>query len=313
MWRCPNCGQRIDDNFDVCWKCGTGQDGSRAADFQAEASDPHAADDLPLESAVEPEADRLLHQRLVEVCSAGSIVEADGLSELLEEAGIHARVVGEGLGVAAGGLALGEDVSPRIWVYENELDRAREVIDRWRLKQANEPIEFPENEALPESETPVEAEYVELPSDVRLRFLSQGFFMVGAVCIVIGRIWAWQNSMVRSIYAGTAIGRLHRIRVGDVTWVTPPRERDVPPGNVAGGSSFPYTYDVEYAYVVNGKTYDATMNVDNANSAPNELTIHYDPRHPASNIAASITPPWMILLFASLVGAFLCFVRYQFR
>lgn len=254
-----------------------------------------------------------MHERIVELCSAGNVVEAECVSELLQEAGIQARIVGDCLGGAAGGLPCGEPIAPRIWVCQSDLGHAREVIDQWCSQQTNEPVEFPESETLPESETPVEAEYAELPSDVRSRFLSQGFFIVGAVCIVIGGIWAWKNSMVLSIYSGTAVGQFHRIRVGDVKWVAPPRERDVPPGNVAGGSSFHYTYDVEYAYVVNGKTYDATMKVDNANRAPNEVTIHYNPRHPASNIAGSITPPWMTLLFASLVGAFLCFVGYQFR
>ncbi len=138
MWQCPNCGEQIDDEFDACWKCGTAQDGTRAADFHAEPNDPAVPDrgadpEPPAESEEERQSDRMLHERLVEVCSAGNIVEADGLCELLEEAGIHARVVGEGFGVAAAGLALGEAVSPRIWVYERDLARAREVIDQWRF------------------------------------------------------------------------------------------------------------------------------------------------------------------------------------
>jgi len=52
--------------------------------------------------------EKALHERIVEVYSAANIFEADSLCELLNEAGIQARVVGEDLGAAAGCLPLGE-------------------------------------------------------------------------------------------------------------------------------------------------------------------------------------------------------------
>ena len=228
MWQCANCGEPIDDGFDACWKCGTAQDGTRAVDFHAEPNDPAVPDvgpdhDLPPQSEEDRESDRILHERLVEVCSAGNIVEADGLCELLEDAGIHARVVGEGLGVAAAGLALGENVSPRIWVYESDLARAREVIDRGRTPQTDEPIELPQSETPAEGETPVEAEEALLPSDVRFRFLSQGFFIAGAVCVLAGAIWAWKNSAVLSAHSGTTVARFDNILVGRLRVVSSPR------------------------------------------------------------------------------------------
>ncbi len=318
MWRCPNCGQQIDDDFDTCWKCGSAQNGARAADFRAESDDPTAADERPAENGKEPEADHLLHERLVEVCSAGSIVEADGLCQLLEEAGIHARVVGEGPGVAAGGLALGEDVSPRIWVYESDLARAQEVIEQWRSPHPREPVELPESEItagseMPaEGETPVEAEYAELPSDARLRFLSQGFFIAGALCVLIGALWAWRNSTALSVYSGTATGQLAHVRLGEVKLVAPSRSRDVPPGNLGAAPSFRETYIAEYSFGVNRKAYTATLKVDDRHGAPQQVMIRYDPQQPASNIVGSVAPPWMVLLFALLVGGFLCFVGYEF-
>ncbi len=267
----------------------------------------------PLQSEEDRQSDRILHERLVEVCSAGNIVEADGLCELLEEAGILARVVGEGPGVAAGGLALGENVSPRIWVREDDLARAREVIEQWRARRTNEAVELPESETPPESEMPVEAEAAPLPSDVRFRFLSQGFFIAGAVCILVGAGWAWKNSAVLSTYSGTAVGRFDSIHIGQVKMVSPPRERDVPSEPVDAGPSFRYSYNVKYVYTANGKTYDASMTVDRVNQALDRVTIHYDPHDPAMNVVGAIAPPWMVLLFASLAGAFLCFVGYQFR
>jgi GYF domain 2 len=32
---CPSCGERFEDGFDSCWKCGTGRDGSKPEDWPA--------------------------------------------------------------------------------------------------------------------------------------------------------------------------------------------------------------------------------------------------------------------------------------
>jgi hypothetical protein len=50
MWRCPKCGELLDPDFDTCWRCGTGQDGTEAAGFSPEPDDP-AVPDLGLEPA----------------------------------------------------------------------------------------------------------------------------------------------------------------------------------------------------------------------------------------------------------------------
>lgn len=34
MWRCAKCGEQIEDNFEICWNCGTGKDGSQPSDPQ---------------------------------------------------------------------------------------------------------------------------------------------------------------------------------------------------------------------------------------------------------------------------------------
>lgn len=33
MWKCPNCQELIEDNFDTCWNCGTHTDGTRDPSF----------------------------------------------------------------------------------------------------------------------------------------------------------------------------------------------------------------------------------------------------------------------------------------
>lgn len=41
MWKCPNCEELIEDNFDTCWNCGTYTDGTLDTSF---VPDPDAQD-----------------------------------------------------------------------------------------------------------------------------------------------------------------------------------------------------------------------------------------------------------------------------
>ena len=312
MWRCPSCGEPIDDEFDACWNCGTLQDGTPNLDFQTEPSDLAVPDlgpdpELPTESAEDIEAARVMHERIVEVCSAANIVEADGLCELLEEAGIHARVVGDELGGAAGCLPLGEATAPRVWVRESDAIRAREVIDRWRDELERGAVEPPESEEPAEPESSAESETAPLASDVRFRFFSQVFFLIGLMCIVFGSIWAWGNSMKLSTYPATADGRAIKV---SRYW----REVPMPggPGQPLGPQYVRMSrVAVRYAYVVDGRVYHAW--VQDAEGDVSHTIIHYDPQKPAECIAGSIAPPWVVLLFAFGIAAFLSFVGHQFR
>ena len=205
-----------------------------------------------------------MHERIVEVCSAGNMVEADGLCELLEEAGIQARVVGDDLGIAAGGLPLGESIAPRIWVHESDAARAREVIDQWRDRTDERADRFGRRATdLPEWESPVEPEEAALPSDVRFRFLSQGFFLAGLVCVLVGAIWAWKNSLTLSKYSATTEGRLAGMSPATSRVVSVPRDPNLPLQPIVKKPiSFEFVAKVRYAYVVAGKTYDAYRDYD---------------------------------------------------
>jgi len=37
LWKCSNCGESIEADFDLCWNCGTSRDGELVPDFQSEA------------------------------------------------------------------------------------------------------------------------------------------------------------------------------------------------------------------------------------------------------------------------------------
>jgi hypothetical protein len=80
--------------------------------------------------------------RLVEVYAARNGIEAHFLRGLLEEEGIAVRVVGEGLAFAIGDLPMGLPTAPRLWVFEDDSARARELILEWeqsRHTSADEP------------------------------------------------------------------------------------------------------------------------------------------------------------------------------
>ena len=34
MWRCATCGEEVSDEFNVCWNCGTGSDGTPNPEFR---------------------------------------------------------------------------------------------------------------------------------------------------------------------------------------------------------------------------------------------------------------------------------------
>jgi uncharacterized membrane protein YvbJ len=34
MWKCRNCGEEIDDEFDACWQCGTDRTGQANPEFE---------------------------------------------------------------------------------------------------------------------------------------------------------------------------------------------------------------------------------------------------------------------------------------
>jgi hypothetical protein len=305
MWQCSKCGVEIHDQFDACWKCGTRQDGT-----------PDRAPDPESPIAAKPrDAGQIRHERIVELCSAANIIEADGLCELLEEAGIQARVVGDNLTAAAGCLPLGEATAPRIWVYENDADHARQVIGQWRSEPGVAPLEPPEDDEPATAAAPLETQDTALPSDERLRFLGQGLFVVAIVCLAAGAVWAWQNATTLSKHSATTEGRFAGVGHPRTRFAfAPPRDPNLPlQPNAPRVLAVTHLFEASYAYVVDGKSHHAYMFVESVDEAPDRVQVHYDPRNPAAHFVGSIAPPWMILLLSFAVGGFLCFVGWQFR
>ncbi len=305
MWRCPSCGKQIDDEFDACWRCGTSQDGTPNADFHAEPDDPAP----PPESKTPEDADtaRLRRERIVELCSAGDMAEAEGFCELLGEAGIQARVVGDFLGNTATGLPLGETTSPRIWVFASDAARAQEILELHFRELENEPEETPEDSA--GEEEPAEPEEGELPSAARFRPLGLFFYFFALACVAIGSIWALWNGTTLFTYSATTgkaiLGGM------ELMYYTPASNVARFPLEIAHTNLPQISYASRYVYVVDGHVY--FTGEFHAEDVPSYAPIYYNPRQPAECVVGPITSPWMILLFALGVGAFLTFVGYQFR
>ena len=72
--------------------------------------------------------------KIVEVFEAQSDGTAHLVKALLDDAGIQARIVGEMLKGVAGELPLGQTIAPRVWVFENDAPRAREIIAEWEKR-----------------------------------------------------------------------------------------------------------------------------------------------------------------------------------
>jgi hypothetical protein len=133
MWKCPNCGEEIDEAFEECWNCGAGQDGTIDPDFHRESPDPEVPDSgagsetlaaLP-DDRVPESPDR--HHRPVTVTVFNSGPEAEICRIVLEQNGIRSWIVDENMATA---LVPGMVGGVKLQVDETDLTQAREVLDR---------------------------------------------------------------------------------------------------------------------------------------------------------------------------------------
>lgn len=141
MWTCENCGESVEDNFEICWSCGASYEGETDPNFVRadeapvipkspdiiSASGIHFEDEG--ESSVsDPFADfaGTPDLRLVECYWAKNAQEAHFLADQLNDRGIPAVAddasLSQGLGPASFGAPY---FSPRIRVRSEDLDRAR--------------------------------------------------------------------------------------------------------------------------------------------------------------------------------------------
>ena len=230
-------------------------------------------------------------QRIVDLCAAANVVEAEELCDLLEEAGIQARIVGDVLGAAWGGLRLGETAAPHVWVLERDAIRtgnhrplAQQSARRAR-SNGPEPMRRRNGKRSPKrTRGPC-------PRNVRFRFLSEGFWIAGGLCIVIGGLWAWQNWRTLSSHPATADGRLIGIH-----W----RNLDTPDQDRQRLRLFCRPQEVLHRH-----------NKRQERPAPRAGLLRSG--QSGRRRRRADRAPWVVLAFSIAVGLFLSFVGYQFR
>jgi hypothetical protein len=133
MWTCPKCGEEVDEEFDICWQCGTSPEGVEDPSFV------HADASVPIEDLRDRLEQKLEHAAaldadfagvppvdLVECYWARDELEAKFVVDRLIEQGIpavsDAGKLHHGLSPAAFGVPY---FSPRVRVRAEDLTRAR--------------------------------------------------------------------------------------------------------------------------------------------------------------------------------------------
>jgi hypothetical protein len=231
-------------------------------------------------------------ERIVELCSAADVLEAYTLRSRLEEAGIRCRVVGELLAGGACSMALGETVTPRIWVREEDATRAREIVDEW-----TRPFRLSGDAGAPDELTELKEEDGSPAPASGWRWLGGSLAFAGVAVILFGTVVAWQNWIMLHHCSAETRG----VFVCCLShWSTPP----VSPPEIPAVSQLPaYSvwYDACYTFVADDKTY---FSVDHGSRhARADMPIHYDPHHPTTNYAGALTSPRGVLAGTLGTGA----------
>lgn len=120
MWTCPKCRESVEDDFEVCWSCGSNREGVVSPDFVPEQEGILSEATYQAEQAALPQSD------LLTVGLFPSAAEAHMARSLLEAEGIHAVVMDE-LANVAWGFKNPLDAVP-LQVTAKDADRARAIL-----------------------------------------------------------------------------------------------------------------------------------------------------------------------------------------
>jgi hypothetical protein len=144
MWTCPACGVEVDDDFELCWSCGTSVDGVKDPGFCPEVDGVITPEDYAAT------ARERAHETLVTVATFTMPAEAYVAQNRLLAEGINAYLADEQtismdwlLANAIGGI--------KLQVAEHDAPRALEVL---AARHSAAPAEEPEEPDERISETP---------------------------------------------------------------------------------------------------------------------------------------------------------------
>lgn len=148
MWICPKCDEQVDDSFEVCWQCGTTEEGIEDPDFlHADASQavrgPRDLLDEKLQNAVDADFAGAPPLDLVECYWATDNIEARFLADRLLEHGIPAVSDEDSLGMGVTAAAWGAPYfSPRVRVRVEDLPRARDWLATYERQKKSRNSSF---------------------------------------------------------------------------------------------------------------------------------------------------------------------------
>jgi membrane protease YdiL (CAAX protease family) len=128
MWQCHKCGEEIEDTFDACWWCGTGRDGTIAAeDFQQEPDDPSVPDPGPEPEYLEIDTDFDDLDKLVTIATYNTPSQAEVARLILEEEGIKTFLADDNL-VGMNWFLSNAVGGAKLQVAASEAERAKDIL-----------------------------------------------------------------------------------------------------------------------------------------------------------------------------------------
>jgi hypothetical protein len=139
MWNCPKCSTKVDQDFDICWNCGTSKEGIEDPSFvpadQAEPiSDPMYDRVLEVPAETDEVAGTFRfgpEDDLVEAYQAFSLMESKFLADQLTANGIPAMSDTQDMQDFMGTM----DGNPRVWVRRQDFDAARMWLATYEQKR----------------------------------------------------------------------------------------------------------------------------------------------------------------------------------
>jgi hypothetical protein len=135
MWICMKCGTKVEDSFEVCWRCGTSYSGAEDPGFVT-ADEAGPIGDLKLEVGKDKPEEELPGppSDLVECFATSDLMEAQFVADSLVGEGIPATLQNQRHGGASAGLGLFL-YPPCVVVRAEDWPRARDWIEHYRQRQ----------------------------------------------------------------------------------------------------------------------------------------------------------------------------------
>jgi hypothetical protein len=232
-------------------------------------------------------------ENIVEIYSAANSVEAYAVVNALETAGIKAHVVGDFLENAFAGLQLGPTKAQSVWVLKQDEARARELLEKFKTEAASPPDDSKSSESeIDQSiseETTETAEQPPAGAQWRQGFISPLLVLFGVASISLGLYYAYENGRLLTVYSESAQAHFVEYKYDSLRKI--------------GYSWFAYKVQNNLHHVA----------IPGKNSPGAEITIRYNPQHPAESYTAPILQPVWCAVIGIVIGGFALFLAFQFR